>query len=75
MIHRFLRKDSSLLKNSDCRLLKKTQRRGAQFSLFAFVVRVRKTSTSNEHDSREAIERNDAYEAFHQPAKVPDTFA
>jgi hypothetical protein len=40
-------------------------RRGAQFSWIVFVVRVRKTSTRNEHDFREAFERrNEAYESF-----------
>ena len=35
-------------------------------SLFVFVARVRETSTITyrEHDCREAIERNEAYEAF-----------
>jgi hypothetical protein len=39
--------------------------RGEQFSLFVFVIRVRpSTSTRNDHDFGEAIERNEADKAF-----------
>jgi hypothetical protein len=42
------------------RCSKRSQRRGARFSLFVFVIRVRPTmSTNNEHDFREAFVRND----------------
>ena len=60
-----MRRISRLLTKASCRLLKKIQRRGAQFSWFVFVVRVRpESSTSTSHDFREAVERNEAYESF-----------